>query len=445
LIVASLVTVASYLGATVYTQNRLARLDAVSSTLEGNAIPSIDYLSRAAVSLSRLNELVNGMAAPADRRAEAVQAVTHEADALDDDVSQYLKLPPLAGEQQFWTALRANIDHAQQLLRRSVHDAEAGSPAATVLQNGGLDDALDLATASTLATIDFDVRQSESMARDIRGVRVSTLRAIVALDSAATIAALLGLAVAFRASRQHDELIQAHASVLSDRVAELDLFAGRVAHDVLSPLGAIAASLSLLGRSADARERGYIERSQRALRRVRQLVDGLLTFARSGARPDGDATCALESVLPGIVADCREESEEKRIELVVDVAGPLTIRCGAGVITSIIQNLVRNAIKYMGDSAERRVVVYARARGRVARVEVRDTGVGIPPELRDAIFEPFVRGEHETVGGTGLGLATVKRLVTSHGGSVGVESRVGAGSAFWVELPLAATPSSTAG
>jgi signal transduction histidine kinase len=73
----------------------------------------------------------------------------------------------------------------------------------------------------------------------------------------------------------------------------------------------------------------------------------------------------------------------------------------------------------------------------VARLEVEDTGPGIPPELEATLFEPFVRGPHEQVTGTGLGLATVKRLVESHAGRVDVQSQPGAGTVFRIDLPLA--------
>ena len=102
-------------------------------------------------------------------------------------------------------------------------------------------------------------------------------------------------------------------------------------------------------------------------------------------------------------------------------------RCSAGVLTSIAQNLVRNAIKYMGDPSIRRIFVRATRVGSSVRIEVQDTGPGIPVDLQKVVFEAFVRGPHEVIGGTGLGLATVKRLVESHGGYVGLQSTVGVG------------------
>jgi signal transduction histidine kinase len=230
--------------------------------------------------------------------------------------------------------------------------------------------------------------------------------------------------------------MQQHASLLAARVTELDLFAGRVAHDVLSPLGTITTALSLLGRSCDERSKKYIDRSQRIIQRTQQLVNGLLAFARSGANPDLTSTCSLDAAIRNIVADCSDTATENGIELSVTITEALQVRCNLGVATSIVQNLIRNAIKYMGASRVRRIEVRAMRVHAMAHLEVEDTGPGIPVDVQPRIFDPFMRGIHADVAGVGLGLATVKRLVESHQGAIGVRSNVGAGTTFWVELPL---------
>jgi signal transduction histidine kinase len=97
---------------------------------------------------------------------------------------------------------------------------------------------------------------------------------------------------------------------------------------------------------------------------------------------------------------------------------------------------VRNAIKYMGDAPVRRVTVRSFARRRAVRIEVADTGPGLPPEAASRVFEPYVRATATSGGGFGLGLATVRRLVEAHRGRVGVDSGP-TGATFWVELPSA--------
>src|SRR3954463_6200229 len=149
-IVASGVTVASFVGATAYTQNRLARVDALSSTLETNAIPGIEYLSRAAVRLTRLNQLLNDVAAAGPRHDPAVAAIRSELAALNQDVQRYLQLPTLPGEREFWAELRTKVDRAVDLVEASIDTSPRSTdptPAAA-----DVDNALDSAVGAVLAT-----------------------------------------------------------------------------------------------------------------------------------------------------------------------------------------------------------------------------------------------------------------------------------------------------
>lgn len=116
-----------------------------------------------------------------------------------------------------------------------------------------------------------------------------------------------------------------------------------------------------------------------------------------------------------------------------------------GVLTSVVSNLAHNAVKYMGEREVRRVTVRAVEREAFVRLEVEDTGPGIPSDALDDIFLPYVRGRTHGKEGLGLGLATVKSLCEAHGGRVGVRSGVGQGSVFWIELPLASSTPSVAG
>jgi signal transduction histidine kinase len=131
----------------------------------------------------------------------------------------------------------------------------------------------------------------------------------------------------------------------------------------------------------------------------------------------------------------REAGVELRVEPAPDVC---FVACQPGVLMSMIDNLVRNAIKYTAESAIRCVTVRTQGKRESVRVEVKDTGPGIAARDQLLVFEPFARATtSDGKPGIGLGLATVKRLATSHGGSVGLESSEGQGSLFWFELPRA--------
>src|SRR2546426_8379763 len=110
------------------------------------------------------------------------------------------------------------------------------------------------------------------------------------------------------------------------------------------------------------------------------------------------------------------------------------VACSPGVLLSVLGNLLRNGLKYLGDAEIRQVFLRARQRRGRVLFEVEDTGPGIPPELGTRIFEPYIRGADTGAPGIGLGLATVKRLVESHGGSLGVRAGARGGALFWFEL-----------
>jgi signal transduction histidine kinase len=170
---------------------------------------------------------------------------------------------------------------------------------------------------------------------------------------------------------------------------------------------------------------------------IRTIIDDLLRFARAGASPSPGASADVATVLENVGDEIRPAAESARVELCVEALDPCRASCSAGVLTSVVSNLAHNALKHMGDAGTRRITLRSRscAREDLVRVEVEDSGPGLPEELAGRIFRPFVRGPTQDAEGLGLGLATVQRLCESHGGRAGVCSAVGRGSTFWVELP----------
>jgi signal transduction histidine kinase len=254
------------------------------------------------------------------------------------------------------------------------------------------------------------------------------------LDGLSAMLAAIAAYAVIRVVRRFREL-------MNERVAELETFAARVAHDIRSPLGAVGFALELAkGRPGlDEKTTEILARGSRTLQRLGTLVDGLLVFAASGRPPLGDRGTNVTEVIAGVVEDARAHADDKGIELTISVEGaPPLAACSPGVLASISSNLVGNAIKYMGEAVVRRIDLRVRRRGRHVRVEVEDTGPGIADGLREKVFDPHVRGASTSgLPGLGLGLATVRRLVDAHGGEVGVQPRDGGGSAFWFELPEA--------
>jgi signal transduction histidine kinase len=164
------------------------------------------------------------------------------------------------------------------------------------------------------------------------------------------------------------------------------------------------------------------------------IVDGLLSFAKAGARPEPGAVSEVRPVLDDALSGLAEQAAAAGVTFHAEGISDCEVACHPGVLASLLSNLMVNAIKYMGDSAQRRITLRTKAVGQIVHFEVEDTGPGIPPQLLERVFEPYVRLGQDGAG-IGLGLATVRKLCVAHGGRVGLRSEVGQGSVFWFELP----------
>lgn len=220
-------------------------------------------------------------------------------------------------------------------------------------------------------------------------------------------------------------------------------FVAAVSHEFRSPLSSI---LALSERLESVRLRDpeklsqYHELIGQDAGRLSSLVTRLLDFAQI---EEGKKVYALERVELGAVAreaveSCRQLLQPERIQLAADETAPLWVRGDRAALRHCIQNLIENAGKYSPTDAP--ITVTCAGANGAALVDVLDRGVGIPLQEQEKIFEKFYRGSQASelnVEGVGIGLALVKHVAESHGGSVSVESRPGQGSRFRLRLPTA--------
>ena len=218
-------------------------------------------------------------------------------------------------------------------------------------------------------------------------------------------------------------------------------FVANASHELKTPLAAIHGFAERLADAElpDASAKYAVEAIVGNAKRLGVLVEDLLELSRieSGSvplRPESIAAGELASLLLREL-DPRLRSGE--LEHEVRVEGTGHVLADRGALEQVLANLLDNAIKYT--PAGGRVVVHVRpAQGGRQRIEVEDSGMGIPRKDLPRIFERFYRvdpSRSRALGGTGLGLAIVKHLVQAMGGQIGVESQFGHGSRFWVELP----------
>ena len=224
-------------------------------------------------------------------------------------------------------------------------------------------------------------------------------------------------------------------------------FVNTVSHDLKSPIMAIAMTTELLMKTVPATgEEAYRDRCRRILRSANQmteLVTDLLDLGKIEAGLEGPGEPVdLVALIREAVKALAAPAESKRIAIAVDAPGAALVMGVRARLSQVLGNLVGNAVKYTRDGGRVQVVVEPASPldGAPIRVRVTDTGIGIPARDLPHVFDKFYRVKNDaTVGisGTGLGLAITRSIVEAHRGRIGVESIEGAGSTFWVELPVA--------
>ncbi|MCL2448637.1 MAG: ATP-binding protein [Polyangiaceae bacterium] len=256
----------------------------------------------------------------------------------------------------------------------------------------------------------------------------------------------------------------------TDRLTSLGTLAAGVAHEINNPLAYVILNLGYVshalpkllremrGSGGDDGESPAepcsavdevltaIEHARNGAERIREIVRGLKTFSRpeNDSRTPIDVAQVFESTLAMVANEIRH-----RACLVKDFAPGCEVMANEARLGQVFLNLLVNAVQALPDDRvstnEIRVVMTAVAGdggdGDRVVVEVRDNGVGIPPQVRGRIFEPFFTTKPVGIG-TGLGLAICHGIVTSLGGSLTFESEMGKGTTFRVELPAAPSNSS---
>ena len=447
LILAFILIGAGFFAATVYTELHASGIDTESEQMEGNTLPSIEHLTVARTALHHLENAAEDYADNAGARRDASRAILEGSRAeLDHELLAYLALPSLPNERELYAdvepTLRELDAHVRHLYERVAtnDDAQARSVADHDIR-GDIERADGLLRKMT----ELNATHARNNVARITSIRRRSQVVGLGLDLVCVVFAAGAGMLVVRAMRRAAKLEHAHALLLSARADELEQFAKRVAHDLLSPLAALSFSIGLIKRrtEGDPRASEAIVRADACLRRTQRLVDGIYDFARSGAPPEGRARAEVREAIDGIIDEARL-NDGPATELVVTMPERAAVACAPGVLTSILSNLVRNALKYMGD-APRRVIEFRVTHvmnGARVRIEIEDTGPGLPPGFEHKAFEPYVRAPGVTEPGLGLGLSTVRRLVEAHGGLVGVRSMPSKGCVFWFELRSADAPPS---
>lgn len=247
------------------------------------------------------------------------------------------------------------------------------------------------------------------------------------------------LAGVVRSRMESDQSLSRHAAELARSNQDLEMFAYVASHDLQEPLRMISNYCGLIerryGASLDRDGREFLAFAKDGAARAQRLVQDLLAYSRVGRKPRPFAPVDLRKAMDVVT---------RSLEVAIREAGAV-IECGALptvtgedlMLMQLLQNLVANAVKFRGEAPP--VVRVSAEQGADGwTVSVSDNGIGIPVEEMQRLFVPFQRLQGaQRFSGTGLGLATCRKIVLHHGGRIWAESAPGQGTTFRFTIPEA--------
>src|ERR1043166_3524237 len=235
-----------------------------------------------------------------------------------------------------------------------------------------------------------------------------------------------------------EERVKSRTSQLEAANHELESFSYAVSHDLRAPLRAVRMfSKMLLEQSADKLDsdgKELLGHICSAEREMQELIEGLLQLSRCSRVVLDTRSVDLTKLARDVLGKLAQSEPNRRVEFAIQE--DMTANVDAGLLKVVLENLLGNAWKYSSKTTDARIEFFSERRAEAGQVFcVKDNGAGFEMEYVDKLFEPFQRlHSTEEFPGTGIGLATVRRIIQRHGGRIWAEGAPGKGAAFWFTL-----------
>jgi light-regulated signal transduction histidine kinase (bacteriophytochrome) len=238
-------------------------------------------------------------------------------------------------------------------------------------------------------------------------------------------------------------LVSERTSALEAAYQDLEAFSYSVAHDLRSPLGVVLGFGQLLSHSCrdklESKDLYYLDKVLDGARRMKTLIDDLLNLSRVNRIQLSTEQINLSELAAVIIADFRMRDPTRHV--VVEIAEGLTANCDKGLIKVALENLLSNAWKFTAKQPDARIGFILERTMDETVFCVRDNGAGFDMERAEKLFVPFQRlHQASEFEGTGIGLATVARIISRHGGRIWARAATNEGASFFFTLRDRADP-----
>ncbi|MDO8545222.1 MAG: ATP-binding protein [Opitutaceae bacterium] len=240
--------------------------------------------------------------------------------------------------------------------------------------------------------------------------------------------------------QQLEQEVARRTAELRETIADLESFSYTLVHDMRAPVRSIRHFVSLIipenGGEMSSDTLDHLTRIDQTAARMDRLILDVLHYSRLTRTNAELQDVDLNEVMREVVAYPTFAAEKADMEIDDNLPA---VRGNKALLCQCFLNLVQNAMKFVAPGVKPRIRVFADAAADRVRVTVADNGIGIMPDAKERIFEPFQR-EDSHYEGTGIGLAIVRKVIEQLQGQVGVDSEPGMGSRFWLEIPAAQRP-----